>query len=304
MFPVAAPTAWLDLPEPFRFPWVQGRTSLVALLRHAQQALGRYQALWQALEQLDGTCRVLDPPPARAAIRQQLRDWIGAASNDGTDPTAAPVTGPSSSGGGWYSRCSRRLALPRGAGALEVVFSPATPHALPSATFSGGGAAAAELQRRWFASASGAWGEGRGAAANLMAVLELDLPAPSKQQLAAWADLREPLPLLTSAAGAGAGGKGDDDDDDDQQQQQQLRGGQEGGGWNGQAGEAKTGDELMSDDSSGSDDDDEDAGACGICYALLLKDPTEEDDQPGECSVWQVLCGRWGGLCLIIPMHS
>jgi hypothetical protein len=36
-FPASAPSAWMDLPEPFGFSWGPGSSTLVAVARHARQ---------------------------------------------------------------------------------------------------------------------------------------------------------------------------------------------------------------------------------------------------------------------------
>jgi E3 ubiquitin-protein ligase FANCL len=80
----------------------------------ACQALAAYQALWDELQLLDLSARVLHPP--------------------GT---------PS------YSCCSRQLALPRGA-AVEVTLRPAAPRVRPLVRFTGTSSAVAQLQQAWF----------------------------------------------------------------------------------------------------------------------------------------------------------
>ncbi|KAI8469297.1 MAG: FANCL C-terminal domain-containing protein [Monoraphidium minutum] len=273
-FPAAAPAAWMDLPEPFAFPWGPGANSLAALARHARQALARYQELWDTLEQLEGSCRVVDPPQPRAAAQQALREWAGrgggGAGGGGNGVAGAP---------GWFGRCGRRLALPRGAGCLELSLPPAAPRSLPSATFSGGGAAAAELQRRWFACAAAAWAGGAAPAANLETVLQVELPPPSRQQLAWLEDLRRPLPALGAAGAACSGAAGGGEE--------AARDG--GGGGGGDAMEEGG----VSDSDEDSSDDEDDAGACGICYSVLLKDPSAPPDHPGD--VPDASCDSQGG---------
>lgn len=42
-FPVAAPIAALDLPEPFKFSWGQGHNSLASLVSSARQVRSRFK---------------------------------------------------------------------------------------------------------------------------------------------------------------------------------------------------------------------------------------------------------------------
>ncbi len=230
------------------------------------KAFARFQPLWRALEEVDGSCRTLDPPPSRAAAMQQLAEWAA---------DAGTRTG-SAGGGGWYARCSRRLPLPKGAGCLELAFAPAAPRALPSATFSGGGAAAAELQRRWFAAAPTEWSEARGVVANLEAVLGAgELQPPGRQQLLGLEQLRRKLPGLgegdRAAASVVVAAGGADE---------------EGAGPMGgvEIGSRRLG-EGSEADASSSDNDDEDCGACGICYALLLRDGAAGCHEGGGCGL-------------------
>jgi hypothetical protein len=180
----------------------------------------------------------------------------------------------------WYSRCSRRVALPKGAGCLELAFAPSAPRrGAPAATFSGGGAAAAALQSRWFAAAAALWEGARGPAANLAAALELDPPPPARRQAAALAALRRPLPPLGAAA-----------DDDDAR----------GDGGEGSGSEAGSEAYAVEEDDHDDDDEEEEEGACGICYALLLRDPTAGDGHPGD--VPDAACDAAGGCSR--PFHS
>jgi hypothetical protein len=159
-------------------------------------------------------------------------------------------------------RCGRRIALPRGAGCLELAFAPHAPRrGPPTATFSGGGAAAAELQARWFSgAAAAAWSEGRGVAESLEAALGVAPPPPGRQQAAALAALRRPLPAIGAGAAARVA--------------HGCKAGADSAG-----GGSETG--AGSEGASSSDDEEEEEGACGICYALQLRDPAAPDGHPG-----------------------
>lgn len=174
---------------------------------------------------------------------------------------------------------------------MEVGLLPSAPRALPSATFSGGGAAAAELQQRWFSAAAGAWDGGAAAGDNLAAALQIELPPPSRQQLAWLGDLRRPYPFMDASVGpsecgvAGPGGEGG------AAEALLLEGGgaAAGGGWGGDV-EMGSGSGSSSRDDS---DDEANAGACGICYAVLLRDPAASEDHRGE---------RWCGLAAAVGL--
>ncbi len=111
------------------------------------QALCRYQALWDALDDLDQHTQVLEPHP------DAPRD---------------------------YSCYSRRISLSRHA-SLHLTLNPTSPATRPAVTFLGSDVAVGELQRHWFGGCGCRWDPNCSLRANLEAVLQLELHKPKQQ---------------------------------------------------------------------------------------------------------------------------
>eukprot|EP00877_Chromochloris_zofingiensis_P000798 jgi/Chrzof1/10719/Cz05g09280.t1 len=139
-FPLTPPTVTIDLPEPVAPAWGPHYT-LSQLVNHMDMLLDKYQALWDALQDIDEHCIVLEP------------------------------TGVVS-----YSCCYRRIALGGHASVLMTLL-PHAANALPNCTLLGAGTAVGhQLQQRWFADSARLWDDRKLPRNNLEAILQLTLP--------------------------------------------------------------------------------------------------------------------------------
>lgn len=248
---------------------------------HVTQALDSYQALWEQLEDIDTNTQLLDP--------------------------ASALTQP-------YSNCSRCIALGHGA-SCQLKLSPTAPKALPSSVvFHGPSAVVAALQTSWYSCAHKQWQDQLRVRENLQGILQV-ISIRRRLQIAvthtqpAREEARPQATVIASAGRKTGSGRScpcprppshpptlpltpNHNNTPRQVDLPPPKPGTRKGcaavqavcvTMDGSTAELQgSGDADTNSDSMDDDEEEDTAGACAICYALHLPDPSKPDEL-GTC---------------------